>query len=127
LQKLRRGKTISLTLIVEISHVFKVSSDYLLRDPISVSAVEFRKEMQGDSTAGLASHFGRQLRRLRSEASMSQQTLAAHLGLRNHTHIANLEAGRKLPSIDLVLAVANLFSLSIDALLVQGDSPKEHL
>ena len=50
--------------------------------------------------------------------------LARTLGLENRGYISNLEAGRKLPSISLVLAIADLFGVTTDDLLHRTVPPE---
>ncbi len=61
--------------------------------------------------------FGAKLRMLRRAQGMTQVNLARMLGLDSHAHVTNIEAGRRLPSLDLVLRVADYFQLPVDALV----------
>lgn len=61
--------------------------------------------------------FGNKLRYLRNQSKMTQAELAARLGPVTQTFVSHLEAGRKEPSVDLALAVADIFSVSLDYLL----------
>ncbi len=61
--------------------------------------------------------FGAKLRMLRRAQAMTQINLARTLGLDSHAHITNIEAGRRAPSLDLVLRVADYFQLPVDALI----------
>ncbi len=61
--------------------------------------------------------FGAKLRQLRTQQGLSQTALAQQLALASHAHISNLEAGRKTPSLDLVVAVADVFGVTTDYLL----------
>jgi transcriptional regulator with XRE-family HTH domain len=61
--------------------------------------------------------FGEKLQHLRLQHTMTQTELAHQLQLSSHSHVNNLEAGRRAPSIDLVLRVANLFSVTTDYLV----------
>jgi transcriptional regulator with XRE-family HTH domain len=48
---------------------------------------------------------------------MTQIELAQRLGLARQGYVSNLEAGRKAPSLDLVVQIADLFGVSTDYLL----------
>ena len=62
--------------------------------------------------------FGQKLRILRKQRGMTTQKLAIALGLTNHSHISNIEAGRKKPSAELVIRTARFFEVSTDQLLL---------
>lgn len=47
----------------------------------------------------------------------SQTILARQLGLTSRAYISTLEAGDKLPSIELLIQIADLFTVTTDALL----------
>ncbi len=64
-----------------------------------------------------ANRFGEKLKALRSGRAMTLQELAAALGHSAHGYISELEAGKKQPSIALVLRVAQLFGVTTDELL----------
>lgn len=57
------------------------------------------------------------LRFLRQTHQLTQAELARLLGLSKQGYISNLESGRKAPSIELVLRLANLFGVTSDYLL----------
>jgi len=61
--------------------------------------------------------FGDKLRSLRLQRGLSQTELAQRLGLAAHAHVANLEAGRKAPSLELALRAADVFGVAVDYLL----------
>lgn len=48
---------------------------------------------------------------------MTQVELAHLLGLARQGYISNLEAGRKMPSLDIVVQIADLFGVTTDYLL----------
>jgi transcriptional regulator with XRE-family HTH domain len=68
--------------------------------------------------------FGAKLRLLRSHQEMSQAELARLLVLASRAHITNLEAGRRVPSPDLVLKVARIFEVTTDYLLRDSIAPE---
>jgi transcriptional regulator with XRE-family HTH domain len=61
--------------------------------------------------------FGEKLRYLRNRRGISQTELAQQLQLASHSHVNNLEAGRREPSLDLVIRAARLFEVTTDYLL----------
>jgi transcriptional regulator with XRE-family HTH domain len=60
---------------------------------------------------------GAKLRYLRQQQQMTQEELARQLGLMRQGHISNLEMGRKTPSLDLLVQIADLFDVTSDYLL----------
>jgi transcriptional regulator with XRE-family HTH domain len=69
--------------------------------------------------------FSDRIRTLRLHRNITQHTLAASIGL-SQGAISNLEAGRKSPSADLVVQIANVFGVTTDYLL-QGTFLDEDL
>ncbi len=61
--------------------------------------------------------FGQKLRYLRNLHNLTQADLGERLGPVTQTFVSHLEAGRKEPSIDLVLKVADMFQVTLDYLL----------
>lgn len=61
--------------------------------------------------------FGEKLKALRTKRDMTLQELAAALGHSAHGYISELEAGKKQPTVPLVLRVAELFDVTTDELL----------
>ncbi len=61
--------------------------------------------------------FGEKLRVLRLRHDMTLQGLAHELGLTAHSYISELEAGKKVPTAELVLGVARLFEVTTDELM----------
>lgn len=64
-----------------------------------------------------AGQFPQRLRALRQAHHLTQAALAQLLGLAHQGHISNLEAGRKSPSLDLVVRIADLFGVTTDHML----------
>jgi transcriptional regulator with XRE-family HTH domain len=78
--------------------------------------------------------FGEKLHILRVRNGMTLKELALALGYRAHGHISELEAGKKLPTVEFALKVARLFDVTTDQLLrdeldvgiaTQGHVPEE--
>jgi transcriptional regulator with XRE-family HTH domain len=61
--------------------------------------------------------FGEKLRTLRVRHDMTLKEIANKLGLTAHGYISELEAGKKMPTAELVLNVARLFDVTTDELL----------
>jgi transcriptional regulator with XRE-family HTH domain len=61
--------------------------------------------------------FGEKLHTLRTRRGLTLKSLAQALGHAAHGYISELEAGKKLPSLDFVLRVARYFNVTTDELL----------
>ncbi len=61
--------------------------------------------------------FGEKLRSLRNRRSITLTGLAENLGYKTHGYISEIEAGKKAPSVGFLLAVADLFGVSVDDLV----------
>jgi transcriptional regulator with XRE-family HTH domain len=61
--------------------------------------------------------FGAKLRSLRLGNGLTLQDFAASLGYSGHGYISELEAGKKTPTVELVLSVSRIYRVSIDHLL----------
>jgi transcriptional regulator with XRE-family HTH domain len=61
--------------------------------------------------------FGEKLRTLRTQQGMTLKELAVALGHAAHGYISELESGKKLPTVEFVLSVAQLFGVTTDELL----------
>src|SRR5437868_5101284 len=61
--------------------------------------------------------FGEKLHALRTQKGMTLKELAQALGYTAHGHISELEAGKKIPTVQFVINVARLFNVSLDQLL----------
>jgi len=61
--------------------------------------------------------FGEKLRELRQRHQLTLVTLADELGYTGHGYLSELESGKKLPSLDLLLKVSLFFNVSTDCLL----------
>ena len=107
----------SLELAIRVARILGVTTDYLLRDTIPVEDVPAAIDAPSTSAPGYPNQFGAKLRALRQQQHWGQTDLARRLGLARRGYISNLEAGRKAPSIDLVVHIADLFGVTTDALL----------
>ena len=61
--------------------------------------------------------FGEKLRALRTHRGLTLKELAGELGFVAHGYISELEAGKKKPTVELVLRVADMFGVTTDQLL----------
>ena len=59
------------------------------------------------------SKFSERLKQLRSDAGLSQETLAAAVGL-THTAIGLWEQGKREPKLEAVISLAKYFGVSLD-------------
>jgi transcriptional regulator with XRE-family HTH domain len=112
----------SLALVVRIATVFGVSTDYLLRDTIPVEGVELNASIAEALDDRTTLQLGSRLRALRLRQGMTQADVAEQLGLARRSYISNLEAGRKLPSLDLVVRLTDLLGVSTDELFIDPGS-----
>lgn len=69
------------------------------------------------STSPSIQRFGEKLHALRVRRGLTLKELAHALGYVAHSHISELEAGKKQPTAELVLKVAHLFDVATDRLL----------
>ena len=60
--------------------------------------------------------FGEKLRVLRQRYGMTMRDLADRLNLGTHGYIGDLESGRRQPSLELALQIAELFGVTVDQL-----------
>ncbi len=61
--------------------------------------------------------FGKKLRALRTHRQMTLDELATKLGYTTHSYLSEIETGKKQPTVNLVLSVAQLFHVTTDELL----------
>jgi transcriptional regulator with XRE-family HTH domain len=111
----------SLDLVVRVAHLFKVTIDSLLRDSVPVAAIQ-SLELCLTSEPGVdAVQLGQQVRRLRQEFGLTQVALAQRLGQAVQSGIAKIERGDKLPSLERLVQLADVFGVSADALLFASE------
>lgn len=60
--------------------------------------------------------FGEKLRTLRQRQGWTMRQLAEKLSLTTHGYIGDLESGRRQPSLELAVQIADLFGVSVDLL-----------
>lgn len=61
--------------------------------------------------------FGQKLRTLRRHHGMTLKQLAVALGQTTHSYISEIETGKKLPTLEIVIHVARLFDVTTDQML----------
>lgn len=61
---------------------------------------------------------------MRTQRKMTLQELAAALGYTTHSYLSEIEVGKKQPTVNLVLDIAELFQVSTDELLKDNLEPK---
>ena len=62
--------------------------------------------------------FGEKLRTLRKREKISQQRLATILGIKSDAFISEIETGKRKPSLEFVLKIAELFNVTPNHLLL---------
>lgn len=62
------------------------------------------------------SRFGEKLRYLRQQRGLTMRELADVLEFKSHGFIGDLESGRKYPSLDLAVKIADYFGVTVDQL-----------
>ena len=67
---------------------------------------------------------GKRIHALRQERGLTQEELANTLGITDR-HIRGIESGKRNASIDLLVALANLFSVSLDYLILGKQTWKQ--
>ena len=67
----------------------------------------------------LASQLGQTLRRLRSEAKLTQEQAAERAGI-HHTHLQRLEAGKVNPTLMTLMSLAEVYGTSVEGLFEKG-------
>jgi transcriptional regulator with XRE-family HTH domain len=60
--------------------------------------------------------FGEKLRSLRLKRGLTMRELADALNFKSHGFIGDLESGRKYPSLDLAVKIADYFGVTVDQL-----------
>lgn len=113
----RQQQDPSLDLVVRVALVFDLPIDYFLQDSIAVEDMSSAALRALPEESSFAQSFGPKLQFLRQERKWGQTQLSRALGLARRSYISNLETGRKMPSIDLVIRIANLFDVTTDYLL----------
>lgn len=80
-----------------------LSSEVMINDVSTIS---------GDIT-----RFGEKLRILRNHHGLTLAQTASILGYHTHSYLSEIESGRKIPTVSLVIKLSRLFGISTDELL----------
>jgi transcriptional regulator with XRE-family HTH domain len=107
----------SLDLVARVARLFRIRIDYLLRDTMPTEANLTASTDSSPEAGELSRTFGEKVRAIRLAKGLSQRELAHKLKLASRAYISNLEAGRKAPSIDVVVQIADLLEVTTDYLL----------
>ena len=62
---------------------------------------------------------GKRIKHYRTEKKMSQEELGRIVSV-NYQHISNIESGRRYPSLELIILIANALDVSADDLLTDN-------
>lgn len=73
--------------------------------------------MSSSSTRRKLERFGEKLHTLRRTHHLTLKELANELGYTSYGYISELEAGKKLPTLQFALDVADFFNVTTDQLL----------
>jgi len=68
--------------------------------------------------------FGKRLKQLRKNMRLTQKEAGAHIGV-HATHLNKYEAGMHTPSLQKIIALANLYGVTLDYLIL-GKDPGNH-
>lgn len=104
----------SLDLVVKLVAIFGVSFDQLLDDALELAPTRRRDR---DRAADLWARLGARLRSLRIAKRLSTQQAANVLNL-SPAYLVDLEAGRRLPSLPLLLTLADFYAVTPNDLLL---------
>ena len=72
-----------------------------------------------------AVEFGRRLREMRKKRGLEQASLAELSGVQSSS-ISNFEHGKRKPSLDTIVRLAEVLMVSIDYLVGRSESPLSH-
>lgn len=107
-------KAPSLEIILKVANLFGVTTDYLLLDTFPTKPPIPSPFDPSPATPHL---LGTKIKYLRKQRAMTQQHLAHQLGLRTQAHISHIEAQRHEPSLEVVVKLAHVFSVTTDYLI----------
>ena len=107
----------SLKILLALAMRLGVTTDYLIRDDVPVEAIHEHGIKHNVHCGTSCTLLGAKLRYLRRRENITQTALAMELGLRTHAHVSHMENGTYMPSIDLLLKIADRFHVSTDYLL----------
>lgn len=109
-------RTPSLIFVVRLSMLFQQPTDYFLWNTIPVEAARTSTIKPRAITEQPMKLLGTKLRQLREQREWNQTELTRQLGLSHPGYVNKLEAGRRAPSLDLIVQIADLFGITTDYL-----------
>ena len=65
--------------------------------------------------------FGKQIKQMRVERKLTQEQMADRLGVSRQA-VSNWENNKNLPDLELIIAISKLFSVSLDDLILGGNT-----
>ncbi|MGB9661911.1 MAG: helix-turn-helix domain-containing protein [Moorellaceae bacterium] len=71
----------------------------------------------------MVSRFGSRLKDLRISRKISQATLAIEIGVSQRA-ISYYESGKDIPTLDILIRLADFFDVSLDYLVGRSDDPR---
>jgi len=128
LANLEKGRDVpSLSIAVQLAVHLGITIDSLLRDDrevegranpsnVSAHAVEGQLSFGPQLVEGQLS-FGPQLSEVRLQRNITQWQLAQALQLGSRAYLSDLERGQRLPSIELLIRIADFFQVTADSLV----------
>jgi transcriptional regulator with XRE-family HTH domain len=111
----------SLNVAIRLADFFGVPVDYLLRDELPITP-HGGPMPPVSGRPRLVSQLGPRVRSLRRELGISQQELAQRLSATSRPFISLVENGRKTPSPEVAVRLADILGVSVDELLTAPDS-----
>ncbi len=90
-----------------MSHIWDILSQ------LAANVKTERNRIQGSPMQ----RFGEKLRTLRKRRGMTIKELAQAIGQTTHSHISELETGRRPPSLEIALKISRMFGVSVDKLV----------
>lgn len=118
---LESGRNVpSLELLIGLASYYSVSLDFLLRDDVSVE--QSTSQYQPIDATSWPGNFAAKLTAYRNATGLTQSALATRLTPTTQAFISMLESGRKVPSVELTIRIADVFGVRVDALFLPQDS-----
>ncbi len=60
---------------------------------------------------------GEKVRTLRKQHKLTVKALALALGFPSHSYVSEIETGKKIPSTEMIIKLADLFGVTVDQLV----------
>ncbi len=60
---------------------------------------------------------GEKVRMLRKRRKLTVKALALALGFPSHSYVSEIETGKKIPSTEMIIKMADLFGVTVDQLV----------